>query len=409
MSKHDVEDTPPSPLPLDEGEIPPHEFPAEATTTRPKRGNGEDGPPVASRPQNPAKRTIEALNWPFLAPLTPPERKWAIKGWIGFGHVTLLVGSGGIGKTLLAQQIGSCLALGRPFIEEVPSSFNCLMWACEDDHDELWRRQIAISRWCKAGLEEFHKKLTIVPRHGLHNALVSTDYGKLLFSPLIEELREQANDTFADVVILDNAAQLYGGSENDRHSVTAFLNCLAGALPGKAIILLAHPSRTVGSEFSGSSAWENTARTRLYLGAALPGAKVDPEIMQDDTVRYLSRLKANYSPKDWRRMTYADGALTPDEPAESGGIIGTLNKERVRRIIRSGLSKLSAMGLYPSGGQKSPNFLPKLLAEYKLDEGVISRDLASSMRDLMTEGVLRMETVGKTKSRNAIRVLVESA
>ena len=108
-------------------------------------------------------------------------------------------------------------------------------------------------------------------------------------------------------------------------------------------------------------------------------------------------------------MTYADGALTPDEPAESGGIIGTLNKERVRRIIRSGLSKLSAMGLYPSGGQKSPNFLPKLLAEYKLDEGVISRDLASSMRDLMTEGVLRMETVGKTKSRNAIRVLVESA
>ena len=280
------------------------------------------------------------------------------------------------------------------------------MWACEDDHDELWRRQIALARWCNAGLEEFHERLIIVPRHGLDNALVSADFGKLMFSTLIGQLSEQAADTHAEVVILDNVAQLYGGSENDRHSVTAFLNALAGALPGKAIILLAHPSRTAGSEFSGSSAWENTARTRLYLGATLPGARVDPDEQPNDAVRYLSRRKANYSPKDWRRMTYADGALTPDEPADSGGIISTINKDRANRVVLTGLTKLSAMGLYPSGGQKSPNFLPKLLAEYKLDDGLSGRDLASAMRELMTSCVLKMETIGNAKNRNAIRVLV---
>ena len=409
-SKFDgLEDPPPFPLPLDDGEIAPHEFPPGSTTTRPKRGNGEGGQVQQAQPQNPAKRIAEALDWPFLAPRTPPERRWAIKGWIGFGHVTLLVGSGGIGKTLLAQQIGSCLALGQTFIEEVPAPFTCLMWACEDDHDELWRRQIALARWCKAGLEAFDQKLVIVPRHGLDNTLVSTDYGKLMYSPRIDELREQAFDLKADVVILDNVAQLYGGNENDRHSVTAFLNVLVGALEGKAIILLAHPSRASGSEFSGSSAWENAARTRLYLGATLPGAKVEPDEQPSDTVRYLSRRKANYSPKDWRRMTYADGALTPDEPADTDGIIVTINRARAQRVILAGLGKLSAMGLYPSGGQKSPNFLPKLIIEYKLDEGLLSRDLASSMRDLMTEGRLKMETIGKTKSRNAIRVLIESS
>ena len=405
MSKFaDLESDVPHPPPAEVGDP---EFPPGATTIRPRRSNGGDGPPLPPERQNRPDRIVEPLNWPTLALESPPERKWAIKGWVGFGHVTLLVGSGGIGKTLLAQQIASCLALGRTFIEEVPSPFKCLMWACEDDHDELWRRQLCLARWCKSGLEEFHEHLTIVPRHGLENALVSTEYGKLLFSPLIAELSEQASDLHSEVVILDNVAQLYGGNENDRHSVTAFLNALAGALPGRAIILLAHPSRGAGSEFSGSSAWENTARTRLYLGATLPNTKPDPDAAPDDTVRYLSRRKANYSPKDWRRMTYADGALTPDTLIDSGGIVGTIKRDLVRRIVRSGLGKLSAMGLYPSGGQKSPYFLPKLLVEYKLDEGISARDLAASMRELMTEGVLRLETIGKTKSRNAIRVLVD--
>jgi len=355
--------------------------------------------------------TADALDWPKLAPLAPPERKWAIKGWVGFGHVTLLVGPGGIGKTLLAQQMASCLALGRPFIEEIDRPHKCLMWACEDDHDELWRRQIAISRWCKAGLEEFHEHLTIVPRHGLENTIVSDEFGKPTFSTLLAQLAEQAHDLDADVVILDNAGQLYGGNENNRHAVTVFLNALAGALSGKAIMLLAHPSRGLNSEFSGSSAWENVARTRLYFGATLPGAKAEPNGDADplDDVRYLSRRKANYSPKDWRRMTYADGALTPDQPEDQGGIIGQIKSGRAQRIVLAGLQKLSTMGVHGTDGKRSPNFLPKMLAEYKIDEGVPSHELTSAMRSLMLDGKLKRTTIGKTTNRTAIIGLVAVA
>lgn len=353
-----------------------------------------------------------ALDWPKLATLLPPERKWAIKGWLGFGHVTLLVGSGGIGKTLLAQQVASCLSLGRTFIEAVERPHKCLMWACEDDHDELWRRQLHISRWCKAGLEEFHENLTIVPRHGLENTIVSDEFGAPKFSTLLAQLAEQANDLRADVVILDNAGQLYGGNENNRHAVTVFLNALVGVMPGKAIMLLAHPSRGLNSEFSGSSAWENVARTRLYLGATLPDAKAGPNGDSEpaDDVRYLSRRKANYSPKDYRRMTYKDGALTPDNPdILDGGLVGQIRHENAKRAVLQGLEKLAAMGLHGSDGPRSPNFLPKMLAEFKLDSGMQSRDLTAAMREMMTEGKLRRETIGKSQNRNAIKGLVIAA
>ncbi len=283
------------------------------------------------------------------------------------------------------------------------------MWACEDDHDELWRRQLAIARWCKAGLEDFDGCLTIVPRHGLDNALVSTEYGKLLFSPRIAELAEQASDLNADVVVLDNVAQLYGGSENDRHSVTAFMNALAGALRGKAVLLLAHPSRSQGSEFSGSSAWENVARTRLYLGSTLPGEKPDPDSEPTDNVRYISRRKANYSPKDWCRMTYADGALTPDDQQLSGGIVAVAREQKAERVILDGLQKLGTMGIHGSDGSKSSHFLPRLIIEYRFNDGLPSRELTAAMRSLMVAGKLKRESVGKRQNRSAITGLVAAA
>jgi hypothetical protein len=354
-----------------------------------------DAPP-SIEPQQKA----EALDWAALAGKEPPPRKWAIKGWFGFGHTTLLVGQGGIGKTLLAQQAASCLSVGRSFIDEVTDSCKVLMWACEDDHDELWRRQIAISRSMRMGLDEFTGNLVIVPRQGLDNALVVTEYGKLLFTPTIARLKEQADDEHAQVVILDNVAQLYGGSENDRHSVTAFLNALAGALKGRAILLLAHPSRGPNSEFSGSSAWENVARTRLYLGASLPDQKQDEE--PDANIRYLSRRKSNYSQKDYRRCVYSDGVLIPDDADAGGGIVASIKAGRAEKVLTNGLRKLAEMGVHASDASNSPRFLPRMLNDYKLTEGMTRSDLTEAMRRLMLDGKLARREVGRGSDRKPI-------
>jgi len=348
------------------------------------------------------------LDWTALAGKQPPERRWAIKGWLGFGHVTLLVGSGGIGKTLIAQQMASCLAIGKPFIGDVPEPLKCLMWACEDDHDELWRRQLALAKWCNAGLEAFAERLVIVPRHGLDNAIAVSEFGRVMFTPRLVELEEQANDLKSEVIILDNAGQVYGAGENDRHAVTAFLNALSGALPGRALLLLAHPSRSSGSEFSGSSAWENVARTRLYLGATLPGEKQDQDSEPQDNVRYLARRKANYSPKDWRRMTYADGALTPDESEPTTGLIANIRAGNAEKAVIASIVKLTSMGIAGTDGTRSPNYLPKLMADYKLDDGLNRRELAGAVRSMLLDGKIKRGEVGKRQNRTPLFGLVVS-
>jgi len=350
------------------------------------------------------KKPATPLDWIDLEGRDPPDRKWAIAGWLGYGHTTLLVGQGGIGKTLISQQIGSALALGNHFIDSVERPLKVLMWACEDDHDELWRRQKSIAVHLDAKLSAFRENFILVPRYGMENALVTSDFGKPLFTTLISELEQQAGDLHADVVILDNVAQLYGAGENDRYAVTKFMNALGGALPGKSVLLLAHPSRSQGSEFSGSSAWENVARTRLYLGNKLPDAKIgdDDGVPDTDDVRYLCRRKANYSSKDFRRFTFKCGVLVPDqiEEGNGGSTIDYLRRQRAERVVMDGLAKLKGMNFDPTEGQKSPHYLPRMLMEYKLTEGVSKSELTDAMRSLLMEGRLKKAQIGQYSNRS---------
>lgn len=350
----------------------------------------------------------DPLDWIELSLREPPSRKWAIKGWLGFGHVTLLVGQGGIGKTLIAQQAASALALGRKFIDDIPDAQKVLMWACEDDHDELWRRQVAIARWLDVQIDAFAENLVIVPRHGLENSLLVNIYGENRFTTLLTHLKEEAERTAAQVIILDNVGQLYGGSENDRHSVTMFLNGLSGILPGRAILLLGHPSRSMGSEFSGSSAWENVARTRLYLSDKLPTEQADDEADPNSASRYLSRRKSNYRDnRDWRKFDYKDGVLLPEYAASQGGggIIETIRERNAEKAVVEGLQQLQKIQLWPCETPNSPRFLPRMLQEHKLSNGQSKSDLAGAMRRLMVDGTLVISEVGTYGNRNPMRGL----
>ena len=109
------------------------------------------------------------MDWRKLSNAAPPPRDWAIDGWVGMGHVTMLAGNGGIGKTLLGQTIGSALALKRDYIGAVGKQHTTMLWACEDDHDELWRRQEAIAAHFGTGLADFAERFIIVPRLGCDN------------------------------------------------------------------------------------------------------------------------------------------------------------------------------------------------------------------------------------------------
>lgn len=337
------------------------------------------------------------VRWDALEGHEPPEREWVIPYWIPHHHLTLLAGSGGIGKTLIAQHIASALALGHPYIEPLEPR-RVLVWAGEDDEAELWRRQIGISSWMGQPFSALTERFFLHSYAGADITLYESIAGELGVTPMFAELREQVADYRAEVVILDNIARVYGGSENDRHAVTTFCALLQGACAPAAVILLGHPAKAQGSEYSGSTAWEGAVRARLYLSARPPdqGAE-DDDAPIDESVRYLARRKANYSALDIRRLRLNGGVLIPDsvEPTKVMMPGSELAKDSVRRAVL----KLGERGMHGTASTASPNYLPKLARQYHLLDGVPERAFVQAMRTMILAGELASREVGKNSNR----------
>lgn len=348
------------------------------------------------------------LNWPELAQGDAPEYEWLIPHWLGW-HPTLLSGRGSIGKSLLAQQIGTALSLGAEFLGEARPPLKVLMWMCEDDHDELWRRQEHI---CKAfgvmGVGNL-PNLTIDARLGLNNVLYGLDHGQGGWAMAYGELKEQIEETQADVLVLDNVGHCYGASENSRHDVTTFCAGIAGLCPDRKFssVLIGHLAKAQGSEYAGSTAWENAVRMRWYMGDKLPDQQSDEDGEPDSTVRYLCKRKANYTALDYVQLNYAEGVFALAK-ATDYTLTGSMRSLQAKRIVLDGLIKLTAMGM-SAGSTKGANFLPSLLVEYRLNEDLSRFDLKTAMQALMVSGELVRGVVGKYPNRTPKYGLVRAS
>ena len=201
-----------------------------------------------------------------------PEREWLLRDWFPSKAVSLLFGPGGVGKTLLIQQLANCVATGVDFMGIETSRMPVLAVLCEDDSLEISRRQLSINDWL--GVNEITgsgpDNLFIWPRVGEDNILVTFPsqgedkpgefYGKL--RDAVEEVK-QRTDSDEILIILDTAADLFGGNENVRREVNTFVKTYLSSfcVAHKAtVITLAHPSLSglsSGTGMSGSTAWEN--------------------------------------------------------------------------------------------------------------------------------------------------------
>jgi RecA-family ATPase len=344
------------------------------------------------------------MDWSVLAQADAPEFEWLIPHWLSW-HPTLLSGRGSIGKSLLAQQLATALATGTPFIGAACPPMKVLCWMCEDEHDELWRRQERICASMGLPLGGMGN-LTIDARYGLKNELFVTEFGRGAWTPIIGELQKQIEETQSDVVILDNIGHIYGGDENNRHQVTMFTNGIAGLANGTGrkicTLLLGHPAKSIGSEYSGSTAWENSVRMRWYMDDKLPDQKADDSDEQEPetNIRYLSKRKSNYTALDFVKFRFDDRhkVLVPDQvdagEYQDTATIIQLRRQRAESVIINAIKKLAEKGEY---GTNSPSrtYLPTVIIQYKLHEECSRKELSEAMRTLIMAGKIRRDAVGK--------------
>ena len=237
---------------------------------------------------------LQPCRWQDWQDDGPPARQWALTDWLPLKQATYLTGPGSAGKSLLAQQLCTCIALGLPFMGIPTEARASLYLTCEDDPDEMMRRQVAICDALGVRMSDTEGKLFLTSwGNCIDPALVrATADGRIERTENFAALRDGARQARMGFLSLDNVAHLFAGNENSRHEVATFvmaMNSLAAELAG-SVLFLGHPNKA-GAEFSGSTAWENQVRSRIHLECP-QGEEGD---VSDPDLRVLSRSKANYA------------------------------------------------------------------------------------------------------------------
>ena len=241
----------------------------------------------------PEKRASQFYSAASLGGKAVKPREWLVHGLIPQKTVTLFGGDGGTGKSLLALQLAVGVATGRGWIGKTASGGSVIYISAEDDDDELHRRLDDILRAEGRRYGDL-KGLTLRSLAGEDALLAVDSQMALMRSELFRELDTRAGDEAPTLIVIDTLADVYPANENDRAKVRQFIGLLRGlALKRQcAVLLLGHPSLTgisSGTGACGSTAWNNSVRSRLYLSRITDGGfEADPDR------RVLTTMKANY-------------------------------------------------------------------------------------------------------------------
>jgi len=227
------------------------------------------------------------------------------------GTAVLVSGNGGVGKSLLMQQLATSAVLGRPWLGLHVKPGRAAILACEDDEDELHRRQWSINRHYQAEMPDvLDAGLDLLPRVTRNNLLMEIDrdkssptYWHMKRTTLMTQLVTRCRRLGIQYLIVDTVARTFGGQVQNAAQVIEFVDEMRrlAILIGGVVILMQHPSQTGrsnGSGMAGSTQWEDATRGRLYIHRHQAHGLV------------IEGLKSNYAAKmepvklEWRRGVF---------------------------------------------------------------------------------------------------------
>lgn len=337
----------------------------------------------------------------------PPAYDWMVDGCFLRGTVAMLSGDGGLGKSLLMQQLCTAAALGKSWLGLETQPARTFAFFCEDDKDELHRRQHWINEHYGCDPDELHE-VRYISRAGMENVIMEfdrrTDFPTP--TPLFEQLRQAVLTHGAHITVIDTVADVFAGNEIIRNQVRRFISALRKlAIETQGcIILTAHPSNAglaSGTGISGSTAWNNSVRSRLYLTRVKAAGDADDE--EDTNERFLKTMKNNQGPYGgklkirWERGVFVAG----DQPSMPRGMIEVIEMDRLlmeglRYLVGNG-TRVAADSMSRYGFAKVVRSLPTCRA--------ISYAAASAALDRMVASrrVVRVEMGMKSKRAIYVR------
>ena len=228
--------------------------------------------------------------------------EFLIDKWMPANRLTILTGTGGIGKSYLALQHIAGLALGitdyflKPYhgTEEELYSKNSrafrkdpikvVIASYEEDLAETWSRIAKVCDWLGwSDYDKLAKQIRFVdlkmfgPLWGVGQDTHLAIRAKLL--EVGDWLLKECKGFGARLLMLDPSAGVYGANENARESVREFCSHLNGwgQEVDCATLLIAHPNKA--GEYSGNTDWLGSCRAMWKIGVEEEnrGTKNNPE------------------------------------------------------------------------------------------------------------------------------------
>lgn len=218
---------------------------------------------------------LESLILDLNIPTGSDDCGWALANWLPFGEVTLLAGHGGSGKSYVALVLAVHVALGLPFGGVETTQSRVLFVSCEDSGRIVKQRLSRIADGMMESLANVGQSLDILDLSDIDATLyVANSYDKTCQATVrTAELMQLVKSRNYGLIIVDNASETFGGNEINRQEVRGFVRMLRTGLAdiSSSVLLLAHINKISATnggkeDYSGSTAWHNSVRSRISLG-----------------------------------------------------------------------------------------------------------------------------------------------
>lgn len=332
-----------------------------------------------------------------------PERKWLVPGVFPLNEVSILSGAGGIGKSALLYQLLIQSALGLSWCGFEIEKCTSLFVTSEDGMDEMHIRAHEITSACGGWLgDDALWDVRVRTMLGADATLAKPDprSKEIQLTPFYCRLWETVHFEGINLLILDNVADLFGGSELDRVQVKAFIKLLVKICHDFdcTVILIAHPSvsgMADGTGRSGSTGWANAVRSFWYL-------RRPDDKNADRNARVLENIKANRGPDGQKYdLVYEKGLFRTPGPTDFVDILA--HRKHVRELFIRLYIEERKVGREVTSA-RSRSGASTVFAKRHDSEGIKADEFEIAMNELVNAGDLKLVEKGPPSKPRSVLV-----
>jgi len=323
--------------------------------------------------------------------MAQPERDddhaWYWAGYMPAMHVTMVGGHGGAGKSTFGMHLAACVGMGADAFGFPTRRARVLYFSGEDPAPLALKRLRRICQRLGFPFDEVCQWVQLIDASDLNPVLFTerrldgTRHG--VTTPTHVALGEYIKREGFEVLIVDNASDTFDADEINRAMVRAFIRSLKQLVPPTgAVLLLAHVDKHTSragrqgsiEAYSGSTAWHNSVRSRLFLLETAPGELE------------LHHQKSNLGPKhapltlEWPQ----DGVM---RVPQTGGFVAAIQSKSDVKVLLRLIHEYAGRGEFVHPKHNSQSSAGKLFAKEKTyPKGMKPAEACDLLREAERDG-----------------------